>query len=253
MLAQLLVIFVSVSSAAHFGLDNVDAEDEILFNYGAGGRVLMAEVDEDWVNTDSKRRLTENVGSAWVEPTGEGAFMVGDDRDEGGCIPSAGYTWCMHKNKCLRSWEEECEPEHHEEEHEEEHHEKEHHEEEMHEEEHHEEDHHEEHEMHHEEDHHEEEHHEEEPEEHHKEEHHEEEHHEEEHHEEEHHEVEMLGGQKDHGGCLTGAGYQWCESKSKCVKAWEEPCEELEIVMDLESFHFGSGSGSASGFGHGSH
>lgn len=35
--------------------------------------------------------------------------IVGGDRDEHGCIGSAGYTWCEEKQKCLRTWEEECE------------------------------------------------------------------------------------------------------------------------------------------------
>jgi putative hemolysin len=34
--------------------------------------------------------------------------IVGGDKDEHGCIPSAGYTWCESKQKCLRTWEEEC-------------------------------------------------------------------------------------------------------------------------------------------------
>jgi len=34
--------------------------------------------------------------------------VVGGDRDEHGCIGSAGYSWCENKQKCLRSWEEEC-------------------------------------------------------------------------------------------------------------------------------------------------
>lgn len=34
--------------------------------------------------------------------------MVGNDRDENGCIGSAGYTWCEAKQKCLRVWEEPC-------------------------------------------------------------------------------------------------------------------------------------------------
>ncbi len=34
---------------------------------------------------------------------------VGGDRDEHGCIGSAGYSWCEAKNKCLRIWEEACE------------------------------------------------------------------------------------------------------------------------------------------------
>lgn len=34
--------------------------------------------------------------------------MVGNDKDEHGCIGSAGYSWCAEKNKCLRVWEEPC-------------------------------------------------------------------------------------------------------------------------------------------------
>lgn len=34
--------------------------------------------------------------------------MVGGDKDEHGCIGSAGYSWCEVKNKCLRIWEEPC-------------------------------------------------------------------------------------------------------------------------------------------------
>ncbi len=34
--------------------------------------------------------------------------IVGGDRDEHGCIGSAGYSWCEAKQKCLRVWEEQC-------------------------------------------------------------------------------------------------------------------------------------------------
>lgn len=34
--------------------------------------------------------------------------MPGSDRDEHGCIGSAGYLWCEAKQKCLREWEESC-------------------------------------------------------------------------------------------------------------------------------------------------
>jgi len=34
--------------------------------------------------------------------------MVGNDKDEHGCIGSAGYSWCEGKQKCLREWEESC-------------------------------------------------------------------------------------------------------------------------------------------------
>lgn len=40
-----------------------------------------------------------------------GGQMVGNDRDEHGCIGSAGYLWCGSLNKCIRPWEEECEGE----------------------------------------------------------------------------------------------------------------------------------------------
>ncbi len=34
--------------------------------------------------------------------------LVGGDKDEHGCIGSAGYSWCEAKQKCLRIWEEDC-------------------------------------------------------------------------------------------------------------------------------------------------
>lgn len=35
--------------------------------------------------------------------------LPGSDRDEQGCIPSAGYVWSAEKQKCVRPWEEEAE------------------------------------------------------------------------------------------------------------------------------------------------
>jgi hypothetical protein len=43
-----------------------------------------------------------------VTPTPTPTQLVGNDRDEHGCIPSAGYSWCDSKQKCLRPWEEDC-------------------------------------------------------------------------------------------------------------------------------------------------
>lgn len=34
--------------------------------------------------------------------------MPGSDRDEHGCIGSAGYRWCEPKQECLRFWETPC-------------------------------------------------------------------------------------------------------------------------------------------------
>lgn len=39
---------------------------------------------------------------------GGGANVVGGDKDEHGCIGSAGYVWCESRDKCLRQWEEFC-------------------------------------------------------------------------------------------------------------------------------------------------
>ena len=33
--------------------------------------------------------------------------LVGGDKDEHGCIGSAGYSWCEAKSECLRPWEDE--------------------------------------------------------------------------------------------------------------------------------------------------
>lgn len=34
--------------------------------------------------------------------------LIGGDKDQGGCLIAAGYSWCEIKNKCLRIWEEPC-------------------------------------------------------------------------------------------------------------------------------------------------
>lgn len=31
--------------------------------------------------------------------------MVGNDKDEHGCIGSAGYAWCARENACVHPWE----------------------------------------------------------------------------------------------------------------------------------------------------
>jgi len=40
-------------------------------------------------------------------------------------------------------------------------------------------------------------------------------------------EEKLIGGDTDEHGCLIAAGYQWCPSKEKCVRMWEEYCEEF--------------------------
>jgi hypothetical protein len=38
-------------------------------------------------------------------PPSEPAFLVGSDKDEHGCIGSAGYQWCAQTAECERPWE----------------------------------------------------------------------------------------------------------------------------------------------------
>lgn len=49
--------------------------------------------------------------SGFIKSNGKSDILqpvVGGDRDLHGCIPSAGYSWCEVKQKCLRIWEEKC-------------------------------------------------------------------------------------------------------------------------------------------------
>ena len=39
-------------------------------------------------------------------------------------------------------------------------------------------------------------------------------------------EEKPIGGETDEHGCMLMAGYQWCPSKEKCLRAWDEYCAE---------------------------
>lgn len=51
---------------------------------------------------------------------------------------------------------------------------------------------------------------------------------------------DLVGADEDEHGCKVSAGYQWCESKEKCVRAWIEYCPELadqfneDLINDFE-------------------
>lgn len=36
----------------------------------------------------------------------------------------------------------------------------------------------------------------------------------------------LVGGDSDEHGCKGSAGYSWCEILKKCLRPWEEPCQE---------------------------
>ncbi len=52
--------------------------------------------------------ISSFLGGLIIEGEDWNKQLVGSDKEEHGCIGSAGYTWCEVKNKCLRTWEEEC-------------------------------------------------------------------------------------------------------------------------------------------------
>ncbi len=60
-------------------------------------------------NFNIETKTTDEKPTLGVEPTSAQKPLVGADKDEYGCIGSAGYTWCEDKQKCLRVWEEPCE------------------------------------------------------------------------------------------------------------------------------------------------
>lgn len=39
-------------------------------------------------------------------------------------------------------------------------------------------------------------------------------------------EEENIGGEEDEHGCMLMAGYSWCEAEQKCLRPWEEGCED---------------------------
>lgn len=42
-------------------------------------------------------------------------------------------------------------------------------------------------------------------------------------------EKNLIGGDLDEHGCKGSAGYSWCEIKQKCLRIWEEKCEEEDL------------------------
>ena len=47
-------------------------------------------------------------GSVSLAPKLLASELAGGDRDEHGCIPSAGYSWCQPLAQCIRAWETNC-------------------------------------------------------------------------------------------------------------------------------------------------
>jgi hypothetical protein len=55
------------------------------------------------VGTPTEMPILSGVGTPTEMP-----ILPGSDRDENGCIPSAGYSWCDPLKECIKSWETDC-------------------------------------------------------------------------------------------------------------------------------------------------
>lgn len=74
-------------------------------------RLLVGGGEDTWICVDGQW-VKHGVPSAPKPEDGCGEEkIIGGDKDEHGCIGSAGYTWCEPKQKCLREWEEPCKQE----------------------------------------------------------------------------------------------------------------------------------------------
>jgi hypothetical protein len=74
-----------------------------IFGVGVGAYFFGKKI------SDTTSQITPTITQTEViDNNSANENMVGNDRDEHGCIGSAGYSWCVSKNKCLRVWEEGC-------------------------------------------------------------------------------------------------------------------------------------------------
>ncbi|MFA6081178.1 MAG: hypothetical protein WC741_02110 [Patescibacteria group bacterium] len=43
----------------------------------------------------------------------------------------------------------------------------------------------------------------------------------------------LIGGDLDEHGCKGSAGYSWCGIKQKCLRVWEEACEQAQDLKTI--------------------
>ncbi|MCX6804048.1 MAG: DUF333 domain-containing protein [Candidatus Diapherotrites archaeon] len=44
----------------------------------------------------------------------------------------------------------------------------------------------------------------------------------------------LVGGDRDSHGCIGSAGYTWCEAKQKCLRIWEETCDDRLVACTMD-------------------
>ncbi|MBU1046492.1 hypothetical protein KKH36_01785 [Patescibacteria group bacterium] len=75
----------------------------------AAGQLERMEANEQQVQIRIEEREENRVELQEQAQERREEMIVGGDKDIHGCIGSAGYTWCVSKEKCLRPFEEEWE------------------------------------------------------------------------------------------------------------------------------------------------
>ena len=82
-------------------LENFSFEIYAPYYQNAKEIIIYNENNKELVKADVSQysKITEQT---------TGVRVIGGDKDEHGCLISAGYSWCEEKKKCLRTWEEEC-------------------------------------------------------------------------------------------------------------------------------------------------
>lgn len=86
----------------HCPVVSPDAMSEQCLQFLYGSNCLEIDVCTNQTVQPSGQETNSHQEPAQTE------VIVGNDKDEHGCIGSAGYSWCEAKQKCLRIWEEEC-------------------------------------------------------------------------------------------------------------------------------------------------
>jgi len=44
----------------------------------------------------------------------------------------------------------------------------------------------------------------------------------------------LVGGDRDSHGCIASAGYSWCPGKNKCLRVWEEACNDTDRLANAQ-------------------
>lgn len=86
----LALLIVSVAAVNMDGPGNVEGMRE--------GGVLPDDAD---------KKLSQTEGDGTV-PIARPRYAIGGMKPGEKCLSSGGYTWCEFKQKCVRTWEEDC-------------------------------------------------------------------------------------------------------------------------------------------------